>query len=193
MYAGNALVKVIAKDPVKILSVRPTSFEKAELQDVAEMDTMEITPFAGAEWVSENVSKSDRPDLGSAPIVISGGRGLKNGENFGMLEELADKLGAAVGASRAAVDAGFVPNDWQVGQTGKVVAPNLYIAVRDEVVCVCVMSLFPCLTTTCCCWLGWNFGCDSALVWNEGFQDHCRNQQGSRGPHFSSGRLRASG
>ena len=131
MYAGNALVKVVAKDPVKILSVRPTSFEKADLEDIScNVESIEVTPFDKAEWVSENVSKSDRPDLSSASIVISGGRGMKNGENFRMLEELADKLGAAVGASRAAVDAGFVPNDWQVGQTGKVVAPNLYIAVR---------------------------------------------------------------
>jgi len=132
MYAGNALVKVVAKDPVKVLSVRPTSFEKVELQDVSvEVETLDVTPFDKAEWVSESVSKSDRPDLGSASVVISGGRGMKNGENFAMLEKLADKLGAAVGASRAAVDAGYVPNDWQVGQTGKVVAPDLYIAVRN--------------------------------------------------------------
>ena len=134
MYAGNALVKVLAKDSLKILSVRPTSFEKADLQDVTSVDTvesLEVTPFDKAEWVTESVSKSDRPDLASASVVISGGRGMKNGENFRLLEDLADKLGAAVGASRAAVDAGFVPNDWQVGQTGKVVAPNLYIAVRS--------------------------------------------------------------
>jgi electron transfer flavoprotein alpha subunit len=133
MYAGNALVKVLAKDPVKVLSVRPTSFEKVDLEDIScEIESLEVTtPFDKSEWVSENVSKSDRPDLGSASIVISGGRGMKNGENFALLEQLADKLGAAVGASRAAVDAGFVPNDRQVGQTGKVVAPNLYIAVRN--------------------------------------------------------------
>jgi electron transfer flavoprotein alpha subunit len=132
MYAGNALVKVRAKDAVKMLSVRPTSFEKADLEDVTNVDVqaLEVTPFDKAEWVGENVSKSDRPDLGSASVVISGGRGMKNGENFEMLTKLADKLGAAVGASRAAVDAGYVPNDWQVGQTGKVVAPDLYIAVR---------------------------------------------------------------
>lgn len=130
MYAGNALVKVVAKDPVKMLSIRPTSFEKSELEDTStQVKTLDVTPFSKAKWQSEQVSKSDRPDLGSADIVISGGRGMKNGENFAMLEKLADKLGAAVGASRAAVDAGYVPNDWQVGQTGKVVAPDLYIAV----------------------------------------------------------------
>ena len=130
MYAGNALVKVKATDSVKLLSVRPTSFEKAELVDTpSSVETVPVTPFAKSTWVSEAVSKSDRPDLGSASIVISGGRGLKSGDNFSLLESLADKLGAAVGASRAAVDAGMVPNDMQVGQTGKVVAPDLYIAV----------------------------------------------------------------
>lgn len=130
MYAGNVLVKVKAKDDLKILSIRPTSFEKADLEAPVQVETLDITPFDKAEWVGESVStNSDRPDLSSASIVISGGRGLKSGDNFALLEALADKLGAAVGASRAAVDAGYVPNDWQVGQTGKVVAPNLYIAV----------------------------------------------------------------
>jgi electron transfer flavoprotein alpha subunit len=131
MYAGNVLVKVKAHDAVKLLSVRPTSFEKAPLEPVSvHVETVDdVTPFEKASWVGESVSKSERPDLSSASIVISGGRGMKNGDNFQLLEKLADKLGAAVGASRAAVDAGFVPNDWQVGQTGKVVAPELYIAV----------------------------------------------------------------
>lgn len=131
MYAGNVLVKVKAHDAVKLLSVRPTSFEKAPLEPVSvHVETVDdVTPFEKASWVGESVSKSERPDLSSASIVISGGRGMKNGDNFQLLEKLADKLGAAVGASRAAVDAGFVPNDWQVGQTGKVVAPDLYIAV----------------------------------------------------------------
>lgn len=132
MYAGNVLAKVVSKknDGMKVLSVRPTSFDKAPLVDASSVEnvTDDITPFDKAKWVSESVSKSDRPDLGSANIVVSGGRGIKSGENFVILEELADKLNAAVGASRAAVDAGFCPNDWQVGQTGKVVAPDLYIA-----------------------------------------------------------------
>lgn len=130
MYAGNALVKVKANDSVKFLSIRPTSFEKAELVDTpSAVESIDVAPFTKSTWLSEAVSKSDRPDLGSASIVISGGRGLKSGDNFALLETLADKLGAAVGASRAAVDAGMVPNDMQVGQTGKVVAPSLYIAV----------------------------------------------------------------
>jgi electron transfer flavoprotein alpha subunit len=132
MYAGNVLAKVISKKTaMKVLTIRPTSFDKAALVDapatmIETIDT--VTPFDKATWVSEQVSKSDRPDLGSASIVVSGGRGIKSGDNFPILEALADKLGAAVGASRAAVDAGFCPNDWQVGQTGKVVAPDLYIA-----------------------------------------------------------------
>lgn len=130
MYAGNVLGKVVSKEaPLKVLSIRPTSFEKAELVDAANVQALEgVAPFEKSVWKSEQVSKSDRPDLGSASIVVSGGRGIKSGDNFPILEALADKLGAAVGASRAAVDAGFCPNDWQVGQTGKVVAPDLYIA-----------------------------------------------------------------
>lgn len=130
MYAGNVLGKVVSKEsPLKVLSIRPTSFDKAELVDATNVQSLEgVEPFTKAAWKSEQVSKSDRPDLGSAAIVVSGGRGIKSGDNFPILEKLADKLGAAVGASRAAVDAGFCPNDWQVGQTGKVVAPNLYIA-----------------------------------------------------------------
>jgi electron transfer flavoprotein alpha subunit len=131
MYAGNALAKVKANDILKILSIRPTSFEKAPLEDASGMtiEAMPLTDSALTEWKSESVSKSDRPDLASATIVVSGGRGMKSGENFVLLEELADKMGGAVGASRAAVDAGMVSNDMQVGQTGKVVAPDLYIAV----------------------------------------------------------------
>jgi electron transfer flavoprotein alpha subunit len=129
MYAGNALCKVQAKDTLKVLTFRPTSFDKAALEDASSVETMDAVVFADAEWDSESVSKSDRPDLASASVVISGGRGMKSGDNFPILETLADKVGGAVGASRAAVDAGFVPNDLQVGQTGKVVAPDLYIAV----------------------------------------------------------------
>jgi len=133
MYAGNALAKVTTTDKVKVMTVRTTAFEKAASEGgSAPVEPLEISnPPAGnvPEFVSENVSQSDRPDLTAAGVVISGGRGMKNGENFAMLETLADKVGGAVGASRAAVDAGFVPNELQVGQTGKVVAPDLYVAV----------------------------------------------------------------
>jgi electron transfer flavoprotein alpha subunit len=131
LYAGNALAKVIAKDsPLKLISIRPTAFDKAESDnDTVAIEALDVPANELTEWLLESVSKSERPDLGSASVVVSGGRGMKNGENFAMLETLADKLGGAVGASRAAVDAGFVPNDLQVGQTGKVVAPDLYIAV----------------------------------------------------------------
>lgn len=130
MYAGNVMGKVVSKETsLKVLSIRPTSFDKAELVDVGDIEQVDsVEAFDKAVWKSEEVSASDRPDLGSASTVVSGGRGIKSGENFPILEQLADKLGAAVGASRAAVDAGFCPNDWQVGQTGKVVAPDLYIA-----------------------------------------------------------------
>ncbi|MFC4725544.1 electron transfer flavoprotein subunit alpha/FixB family protein [Glycocaulis abyssi] len=130
IYAGNALTTVKSSDKVKVITVRPTTFEKAGDGGSASVETVSA-PDAAAKsaFVSEELSKSDRPELGAAKIVISGGRGMGNGENFAILEKVADKLGAAVGASRAAVDAGFVPNDYQVGQTGKVVAPQLYIAV----------------------------------------------------------------
>ena len=131
LYAGNALAKVISKDsPLKLISIRPTAFEKATVENEASnTESLDVPAHELTEWLLESVSKSERPDLGSASVVISGGRGMKSGENFVLLEALADKLGGAVGASRAAVDAGFVPNDLQVGQTGKVVAPDLYIAV----------------------------------------------------------------
>lgn len=132
IYAGNAIASVKSTDALKILTVRPTNFEKAaEGSASAAITAMDVTVAASdtSEWVSAALSKSDRPELASAGIVISGGRGLKSGDNFAMLDSVADKLKAAVGASRAAVDAGFVPNDMQVGQTGKVVAPDLYVAV----------------------------------------------------------------
>jgi len=140
IYAGNALAKVKSKPGIstKVLTIRPTSFEKSPLVDAAsvEVETLNVLEFESSMFVGEAVSgggASDRADLGSASIVVSGGRGLKNGENFDMLGKLIDKIAApgtgAIGASRAAVDAGFVPNDWQVGQTGKVVAPDLYIAI----------------------------------------------------------------
>jgi electron transfer flavoprotein alpha subunit len=131
IYAGNAIATVQSSDPVKIITVRGTAFDPA----AAEGGSASIeSATAGADtglskFVGQELSKSERPELTSARTIVSGGRGMQSGENFHMLETLADKLGAAVGASRAAVDAGFVPNDYQVGQTGKIVAPELYIAV----------------------------------------------------------------
>lgn len=132
MYAGNALATVQSAENVNVLTIRTTSFEAAATSGGT--GVINDAPLAEAKgdcatFVSEDLSVSDRPDLASAGTVVAGGRGMKNGENFGMLENLADKLGGAVGASRAAVDAGFVPNDMQIGQTGKVVAPELYVAV----------------------------------------------------------------
>jgi len=132
IYAGNALATVKSADPLKLLTVRPTSFAAAP----AATSSAPVSAFTASsaapeqsKWVENRLSASDRPDLASAKVVVSGGRGLGSGENFKMLGEMADTLGGAVGASRAAVDAGFVPNDMQVGQTGKVVAPDLYVAV----------------------------------------------------------------
>ncbi len=131
IYAGNAMATVQSSDPIKIMTVRMTAFEAA----AADGGSADIEAIGGAEdpglssFVRQELTKSERPELTSAKIVISGGRGMGSGDNFVLLEKVADKLGAAVGASRAAVDAGFVPNDYQVGQTGKVVAPDLYIAV----------------------------------------------------------------
>ena len=131
IYAGNALSTVSSSEAIKVITVRGTAFEAA----AAEGGNAAIEPVAGASdaglsaYVKSELSSSERPELTSASIVISGGRGMQDGANFAMLEQIADKLGAAVGASRAAVDAGFVPNDYQVGQTGKVVAPDLYVAV----------------------------------------------------------------
>ncbi len=130
IYAGNAMMTVKSHDATKVITVRPTTFAKVGDGGSAIVETIDApAPAASSKFVSEELSKSDRPDLASAKIVISGGRGMGNGENFAIIEKVADQLGAAVGASRAAVDAGFVPNDYQVGQTGKVVAPELYIAV----------------------------------------------------------------
>jgi len=130
IYAGNAMMTVKSNDAKKVITVRPTTFEKAGDDGSAAIEKIDVpAPAAASQFVGEELSKSDRPELASAKIVISGGRGMGNGENFAILEKVADQLNAAVGASRAAVDAGFVPNDYQVGQTGKVVAPELYIAV----------------------------------------------------------------
>lgn len=131
-YAGNAIATVRMSDPVKFILTRSTAFDKASEEGGSasvEAVTDAASPAGLSQFVSASESSSERPDLTAARVVISGGRGMKNGENFGMLEALADKLGGAVGASRAAVDAGFVPNEYQVGQTGKVVAPDLYVAV----------------------------------------------------------------
>jgi electron transfer flavoprotein alpha subunit len=131
IYAGNALSTVRSDETVKIITVRSTAFEAVAAEGgSAAIETIGNNGDAGlSSYVKSELSSSERPELTSAPIVISGGRGMQDGANFAMLEKVADKLGAAVGASRAAVDAGFVPNDYQVGQTGKVVAPDLYVAV----------------------------------------------------------------
>ncbi len=131
IYAGNALQTVQSKDPIKVITVRGTAFPPGEATGgAAAIEPIAPTGAAGlSEFVRAELSKSERPELTSARVIISGGRGMQSGDNFHLLEKVADKLGAAVGASRAAVDAGFVPNDYQVGQTGKIVAPELYIAV----------------------------------------------------------------
>ena len=131
IYAGNAMLKVKSTDNIKVVTVRGTCFEQATLDGNIDVEEIKSTASTSEKvtFVKHELSESDRPELTSAKIVISGGRGMQNGDNFKLLEGIADKLGAAVGASRAAVDAGFVPNDWQVGQTGKIVAPDLYIAV----------------------------------------------------------------
>ena len=131
IYAGNALATVKSKDAIKVITVRTTAFDAASMGGNAPVENVPAPADSGlSSFVSREVSKSERPELTAAKIIVSGGRGMANGENFKkVLEPLADKLGAAMGASRAAVDAGFVPNDWQVGQTGKIVAPDLYVAV----------------------------------------------------------------
>ena len=130
IYAGNAIATVTSDEAIKVITVRGTAFEAAGDGGSAAIESVDTTGDAGlSSYVKSELSSSERPELTSAPIVISGGRGMQDGANFAMLEKVADKLGAAVGASRAAVDAGFVPNDYQVGQTGKVVAPDLYVAV----------------------------------------------------------------
>ena len=131
IYAGNAIATVQSSDSIKVITVRATGFDAvAATGGSAAIEAVASAQDAGSsKFVSEELAKSDRPELTAAKIVVSGGRGMGNGDNFKILYSLADKLGAAVGASRAAVDAGFVPNDMQVGQTGKIVAPQLYIAV----------------------------------------------------------------
>ena len=131
VYAGNVIATVKSSDAKKVITVRTTAFDAAAAEGgSATVEAVDAVHDAGiSAFVSEEVAESDRPELTAAPVVVSGGRGMQNGENFKLLDGIADKLGAAIGASRAAVDAGFVPNDMQVGQTGKIVAPDLYIAV----------------------------------------------------------------
>ena len=130
IYAGNAIQTVKSSDPVKVMTVRTANFDAAGTSGSAAVEEIGAAADAGlSSFVEDKVAESDRPELTSAGIVVSGGRGIGSEENFEIVEKLADKLGAAVGASRAAVDSGYAPNDWQVGQTGKVVAPDLYIAL----------------------------------------------------------------
>ncbi|MCX2523654.1 electron transfer flavoprotein subunit alpha/FixB family protein [Larsenimonas rhizosphaerae] len=130
IYAGSAIATVQSLDALKVLSIRTTAFDPVGEQSAAAIDTLAVVEVArGVRFVDEVRPEGERPELAGARVVVSGGRGMGNGDNFRLIEAVADKLGAAIGASRAAVDAGFVPNDMQVGQTGKVVAPELYIAV----------------------------------------------------------------
>jgi len=131
IYAGNAMATVQSSDPVKVMTIRSTAFDAATTDGgSAAIDKIDATPATDlSSFVGHELTKSERPELTSAKIIISGGRGFGSEENFALLDEVADKLGAAIGASRAAVDAGYAPNDYQVGQTGKIVAPELYIAV----------------------------------------------------------------
>ncbi len=131
IYAGNAIATVQSTDAVKVITVRTTAFDAVAAEGgSASVDSADAVNDSGlSSFVGREVAKSDRPELAGAPVVVSGGRGMGSAENFKLLEPLADKLGAALGASRAAVDAGYAPNDWQVGQTGKIVAPQLYVAV----------------------------------------------------------------
>jgi electron transfer flavoprotein alpha subunit len=130
IYAGNAIATVQSGDKVKVITVRTTGFDAAGTEGSAAIENITAVADSGkSSFVGREVAKSDRPELTAAKVVVSGGRGMGSSENFKILEPLADKLGAAMGASRAAVDAGYAPNDWQVGQTGKIVAPQLYVAV----------------------------------------------------------------
>jgi len=130
IYAGNAIATVQSNDPIKVITVRTTGFDAAPEGGSASVETVAAADSAGlSTFVGREVAKNDRPELAGARVVVSGGRGMGSAENFKLLDPLADKLGAAMGASRAAVDAGYAPNDWQVGQTGKIVAPQLYVAI----------------------------------------------------------------
>lgn len=130
IYAGNAIQKIVSSDPTKVITVRTSTFDASGTQSPAAVENLsDIAVHSLSEWLEDEFEQSDRPQLQSAKTVVSGGRGIGSEDDFDLIEQLADKLGGAVGASRAAVDAGYAPNDWQVGQTGKVVAPDLYVAV----------------------------------------------------------------
>ena len=130
IYAGNAIATVQSSDMIKVITVRTATFDAAGESNAAPIEACSVVKkLDKSVFVSAELTESERPELTAADVIISGGRGMQNGENFKLLDGIADKLGAAMGASRAAVDAGFVPNDMQVGQTGKIVAPNLYIAI----------------------------------------------------------------
>ncbi len=130
IYAGNAIATVQSSDPIKVMTVRTTCFVPAQMGGSAIVESQQaVSGFDKVTFLSRDIAKSDRPELTSAKVVVAGGRGLDKAEDFKLLEQLADKLGAALGATRSAVDAGFVPNDWQIGQTGKIIAPDLYIGV----------------------------------------------------------------
>jgi len=131
IYAGSCIATVKSSDPIKVITVRTTAFDASNMSDgTATVDSgTPVDSLNNSSFVSDEIAESDRPELTAAEVIVSGGRALGSSENFKIIEELADKLGAAVGASRAAVDAGYVPNDYQVGQTGKIVAPSLYIAI----------------------------------------------------------------
>jgi electron transfer flavoprotein alpha subunit len=130
VYAGNALIKIKNHESVKIITIRPTAFPRAELPEkILSIDSQSTSLFTKTRFIKSEITPLTRPELSNARVIVSGGRALQSAENFKLLEQLADQLNAAIGASRAAVDAGFAPNDFQVGQTGKVVAPELYIAI----------------------------------------------------------------
>lgn len=193
---GNAIQTLKAKDPVKVITVRGTNFEAAAPEGgsaaVDKAPDAKITEGLST-FLGQEISKSDRPDLTSASVIVSGGRGLKSGDNFKLLYDLADKLGAAVGASRAAVDAGYVANDLQIGQTGKIVAPVRVLF--DSFLCFSISLTNPInfsftisinrIGFVHCCW---NFGCYPAFGRYERFQNHRGNQQRPRSAHFPSSR-----
>ena len=171
IYAGNALQTIKSLDKVKIITVRGTSFEAVEIgsgSTATEQLSIEVKKPDNVTFISQELTKSERPELTSAAKVISGGRGMKSGENFKMLYDLADKLNAAVGASRAAVDAGYVPNDLQVGQTGKIVAPVSFFFFQFK-----QMFLTEFIGIICGYW---HLGRHSAFSGHERFENNCRHQ-----------------